>query len=33
MGCVDFIMNEYKVVYLEDESDELPFGKTIKSSF
>lgn len=26
-------MNEYKVVYWEDESGELSFGRTVKSSF
>ncbi|MGD6851913.1 MAG: DUF4177 domain-containing protein [Candidatus Bathyarchaeia archaeon] len=30
---VDSIMNEYKVVYWEDDSGEYSFGTTIKSRF
>jgi hypothetical protein len=31
--CVDSIMNEYKIVYWEDESGEFSFGTTVKSRF
>jgi hypothetical protein len=30
---VDFIMNEYKVVYWEDTSGEFSFGTSVKSKF
>ena len=32
-GCVDSIMNEYKVVYWEDTSEESAFETSVKSKF